>query len=665
MLHRLTFLLAVVFLFVSCDKIGLKRDKNSNRDNGISSVSIRQIDDNIKQVYTAVNNHDKEKILSLVQSSSPGVRANAIYAWASLGDTSNRYLIVQYLDDTTEQVRKAAAYALGLTRSREVQDFLIKRYYNEPSPQVRAELLEAIGRCGSESGLYLMSKIKISSLDTTVLKGLAYGLVRFSVRGTVSKHSTEQALRILSSPQTPDNIKRIISFYFLSPAVDVSHIFKSLINVYNQTDDKYVKANILKAIGEIDDYEVRGLINEALKSGDNYLRTAAFIAYTHNPGAQAKQIIKYLNDRNTVIARLAAEYFIYNGRPEEAGYYFEVAKLVRNWQARSLMFHAALKYAPDSLRPVITRSIITGYRATENKYEKAGLLSALSYNPMQFGFVRDQTFYAKSRVVSTAGIKTLVKMRYHPEFDKFAREIAEKQQDNLNEEFGLIFKEAMRRGDNAMIFYSANILRNKKLGLIDQFDNTYFINQALTKLKLPRDLRVYKSVCKLMELYVGDTCQPVNLTLGEIDWNLLSKIEPDQKVVVKTSKGQFVIRLYPDKAPAAVAAFVKLLLNDYYDDTYIYRVVPGKMVMASSRRGDGWPDENIVNNVQLSGEHFDAGAVAMQLVDGKLESVQWLVTLEPSPQLDGKYTVFGRVVEGMDVVQRLDVSDQIFSIDLL
>ncbi len=664
MLRRFVYLAVILILFPSCGKI---RDSKHNDEQSLKNLPVpamSNFDNDVKKIYDALNSRDKSVLYNFLDSRDSLVREKALYAIASLRDSGNVYKLVQYLNDTSVNVRKAAAYTLGVIGDPNAQDFLIKRYYNESNPHVRSGILEAIGRCGTSRGLYFLSKLNFSYKDSTEMVGLAYGLVRFSMRGKVSDNSTAQALKLLNCHECPQSAKRIVSFYFLSKSVDLSHIYSKLLEAYNASNDKHLKANVLQAAARVQKPEIARLLRSVLKSDDQFLRISAMKAYRTYYGTE-KNLVRYLNDPNAFVARLAAEYFIYHGDGEQAGNYFETAKLVRNWQARGIMFHAALKYAPDSLRSIITRSIITGYKATENRYEKAMLLSALSYDPAQYAFVKDQTFYSGDRVISTAGIKTLMKMRLNPQFDGFAQKAKENQQDDLYEEFGLIFKEAMRRGDNAMIYYSTKVFANKHLHLIDKYDNTYFIKQALTKLQLPRDIKVYNSVCRLLFSYTGEKCKSQTIKLSEISWETLERTKSNQQVLVKTSKGDFVIKLYSQQAPAATSAFVKLILENYYDNTFIYRVVPNKMVMASSRRGDGWPDENIVNNVNLSPVHFQEGTLAMQLVDNNTESVQWLITLAPMPQMDGKYTAVGKVVKGMDVIHSLDVSDQIFSIELL
>ncbi len=664
MLKRLFFLLFVILSFVAC-----QRDANSTKNNSTKDVQSQPgqtlyQDADLKQIFEAINERNKSVLLKYIESSNPIYRTYALRALASIGDTSNIYRVSLMLQDSNKTVREAAVYYLGHTRKKVVQDYLIKHFYNESSPQVRMQILEQLGNCGDSRALYVLANMYLSPADTLEVEGIARGLANFSLRGITSVLATKQVFNILTSNNYSQRIKTLASYYLVFHKVEIRPYLSKLLSVAEQSNNRYLTINLLHILARQKNYRAQLVVHSRLQSKDVLIRRAAFESLLYNRRFNQGELTRFLNDSDPVIAALAAKYFVYYGDKKKAQDYFNIAKLVRNWEARSLMFHAALKYSNDSLRPIIASSIISGYKAAANQYEKANLLMALAYDPLQYAFVKDQTFYSTNKVISTAGIKTLVRMRYNPVFYKFAQQYKQQQDDNLYQEFGLIFKEAMIKGDNAMIFYAANILKNKKLDLIRSFDNVFFIKQALTKLQLPRDIRVYRSVCELLAEYQGDTCKTKNITLSSIDWQVLDKFSMEPQVIVKTTKGQFIITLDVKNAPVTVATFLKLVLRNYYDNVYVYRLIPDKSVMISSRRGDGWIDENIANGIFLGGKHFEPGTVAMQLVDKNVESIQWLVTLTDMPQLNGKLAPFGKVTKGLDVVEKLQPGDKILAVDI-
>lgn len=131
-------------------------------------------------------------------------------------------------------------------------------------------------------------------------------------------------------------------------------------------------------------------------------------------------------------------------------------------------------------------------------------------------------------------------------------------------------------------------------------------------------------------------------------------IDPTKKysATVKMAKGgEFVIDLFPDKAPITVNSFVFLAREGFFDGVTFHRVLDGFMAQGGdpTGTGGGGPGYEFVNeNSDLT---FDkAGVVAMANAGPDTNGSQFFITFGPTPQLNGGYTIFGQVVSGMDVV---------------
>jgi peptidylprolyl isomerase len=122
--------------------------------------------------------------------------------------------------------------------------------------------------------------------------------------------------------------------------------------------------------------------------------------------------------------------------------------------------------------------------------------------------------------------------------------------------------------------------------------------------------------------------------------------------------GEFVIELYPDKAPITVNSFVFLAREGYFDGVTFHRVLEGFMAQGGdpTGTGGGGPGYQFVN--EDSDLRFDkAGVVAMANAGRNTNGSQFFITFVPTPQLDGDYTIFGQVSSGMDVVNNLTRRD--------
>jgi peptidylprolyl isomerase len=128
---------------------------------------------------------------------------------------------------------------------------------------------------------------------------------------------------------------------------------------------------------------------------------------------------------------------------------------------------------------------------------------------------------------------------------------------------------------------------------------------------------------------------------------------------VKLAKGgEFVIRLYPDKAPVTVNSFVFLARQGYFDGVTFHRVLEGFMAQGGdpTGTGGGGPGYEFAN--EDSDLTFDkAGVVAMANAGRDTNGSQFFITFGPTPHLNGGYTIFGQVTSGMDVVNGLRPRD--------
>lgn len=128
---------------------------------------------------------------------------------------------------------------------------------------------------------------------------------------------------------------------------------------------------------------------------------------------------------------------------------------------------------------------------------------------------------------------------------------------------------------------------------------------------------------------------------------------------LKTEKGDIVIALYPDKAPWAVNSFVHLVQNGWYKGTGFFRVITGYIAQAGdpSNTGLGTPGYEFSNEVTPELRFDKPGMVGMANAGADTNGSQFFITYAAIPELDGKYTIFGEVLSGMDVLNTIRPRD--------
>ena len=130
-----------------------------------------------------------------------------------------------------------------------------------------------------------------------------------------------------------------------------------------------------------------------------------------------------------------------------------------------------------------------------------------------------------------------------------------------------------------------------------------------------------------------------------------------------TDRGPIKVELFPDKAPLTVANFVNLARRGFYDGLNFHRVIPDFMIQGgcpegSGRGGPGYKFEDETGN----GVAHERGVLSMANAGPNTNGSQFFITHVATPWLDGKHTVFGKVVEGLEAVDKVEQGDHIRSV---
>ncbi len=123
----------------------------------------------------------------------------------------------------------------------------------------------------------------------------------------------------------------------------------------------------------------------------------------------------------------------------------------------------------------------------------------------------------------------------------------------------------------------------------------------------------------------------------------------------ETSKGDFTIELFEDKAPNTTKNFIDLVNKKFYDGLIFHRVIDGFMIQGGDPKGNGTggPGYTIKDEFSPDLKHDSAGIISMANAGPDTGGSQFFITLAPTPWLDKKHAVFGKVTTGLDVVKAI------------
>ncbi|MBI1267059.1 MAG: hypothetical protein GC193_06460 [Cryomorphaceae bacterium] len=186
------------------------------------------------------------------------------------------------------------------------------------------------------------------------------------------------------------------------------------------------------------------------------------------------------------------------------------------------------------------------------------------------------------------------------------------------------------------------------------------VQQAAAACVLPRAVETYNALINGLNAS-SDSIQDIYVFKGENvpDYKILTNFNDTITAAIHTSRGIIQIELYPLIAPGTVVAFLKLIDTGFYDQKRFHRVVPNFVIQGGCPRGDGWGSSDDIIRSEFSEESYSTGALGMASAGKDTESCQWFITHSPTPHLDGRYTLFGRVTSGMDIVRKITEGDTI------
>ncbi|MBL3654630.1 peptidylprolyl isomerase [Fulvivirga sediminis] len=607
----------------------------------------------VVDIYDLADRRDTEALLAYLDHDNAEYRRLSAEAFGSVKDTMAIPKLGILLNDDHAEVRKAAAYALGQSYDSSAVRLLVQALSGEDSVMVKNQMLEALGKVVTQPQIELLYKRPI---EDEIKEGLAWGLYRAGLRSVYDGVTTEWAINLLDSANT--YLTRLGAAHYLAriKGLDLKKYQKEIIDALTRDQSVNVRMALASALKNLNSKAVIELLSKEIIGDNDYRVKVNSLKALYNYEYEEIKVALYnaLTDKNVNVAITAADIIYEKADSSDEIYITEAALKATNWRVKAILLGSALKITNS--KSEIFRQIKEQYESSKNPYFKAALLTSLSDYLKGYDFIITKTFAAEHPAIATAGTEALVSLRMQPSFP-----------EELKPAFADIFKQAMETGDIAMVAITSNLLSDTTYHFKEEYDSIDFLYTAKSKLSLPKDNEALQVLNKTIAYFEGKDDIPV--TVNEfnhpIDWDLIKTIPQNQKVLVKTDKGDITMRLLVNEAPGSVANFVQLAKSGYFNGKNFHRVVPNFVVQGGCNRGDGYGGENYSIRSELANLRYQEGSVGMASAGKDTEGTQWFITHSPTPHLDGRYTIFAQVTDGMDVVHQVEVGTVIQSVEVL
>ena len=635
----------------------------------ITEINYSLKDATLQKLLTHQDQQEADSLIAYFRHKDPTYRFAAAQAFGSFKDESAvDSLNALLLREEIEEVKIAVAYALGQIGKESAGPVLLEAFQAQDSLSMNSALsktiLEAIGKCASPDYLTPLSSVSTYLRgDTLLLEGQAWAIYRYALRGEVRKSGTERMVRYLTSLNYPSSV-RFVAAHYLSRArgIQLDTFAAELIRIVSEENDPAIKMPLAIALGKTKkEGALTRLLNWYPQEKDYRVKCNIIRALKNFDYVQAKAVPEAaLADENLAIASTAANYFLDSGIAREGYTYRQRARDTSlHWQVQTTLLAAANRHTSPTFEATIGSINLDLRRRllnSENDYEKAAALVAMSEFLWNYRIIHDQAYISEVPVVRTAGVEALANIARNPNFDRFFG----LSRNRVKRDLANYFVEAIQNGDAGMIAVAAGALRLDNHDFKTLVDSTTLLVQALNKLQLPKEIETYNELQKTIDHLEGKEEQaPRKPAINHpVDWRMVSTVTDKTTADIITNKGTIRLRLMPDHAPGTVSNFVMLARRGFYESKRIHRVVPNFVIQGGCPRGDGYGSLDYSIRSELSPMNYDReGLVGMASAGNHTECTQWFITHSPTPHLNGNYTIFAEVVEGMDVVHQIEVGD--------
>lgn len=659
----------------------------------------------LQEVVELQSRRDGRALMALLDDSDPAVRARAAFALGSVQESEARDALVGLLEDPEAGVRGDAAFALGQLGDSTAGGSILEALEAEVDADVRVALWHALGKVGDSTAL---AAVEVRDLDVEEAVTAALALARFGMRGI----HDERKIRWLADSVTSESepLRRNAAYYFgrtPDPAVWLSqiHRVRAALDAYERDDPAAM-------------YLVRGLGNQGrlvdatrlvlwLEDAEDWrIRAEAARAIGVNLGMAPPvwvPLLRALDDPSRHVAVAAAEVLANNLQPVPGS-----VEQLKGWVdahpddwrvAGPLVVALAMYGEADFVETWLDRW------STDEVGPWAAGLEALSYLGGE-AVVRRLVEATRSQSPQVAGAAAEALARRWEDDRFFPR---------THRVYYEAFRDALESEDLRAVVAVAPVLADT---IFRPFGSVEVLMGVYRRMAMPEDVEAMGAILSAL----GEAGDPEAIPLlqdasdhshavirqaardalaelrgeegeggsvadgngrsvasadsaaaeqaramGDVpgpesrpDWALLRDVGAHPRLVLETARGRIVVELDAEEAPVTVQTMVRLAREGRLDGVPFHRVVPNFVIQGGDfERGDGFGGPGFSIPSEFTRVAFRVGTIGMASAGKDTEGSQYFLTHSMQPHLDGRYTAFGRVVEGMDVVDRILRGDEV------
>ncbi|WP_205959917.1 peptidylprolyl isomerase [Flammeovirga aprica] len=616
-------------------------------------------DKQIRAIYDLRDQRNAGELIKLLPQADNSYKIEILTALGSVQDTlaleSCKEII---LGEYPLEVKLAADFAIGQIGDPRLNDLLIDLIINYQDKSRGLEILfETLGECADERAVIVMSHFNTN--DDQVKRGIVKGLYRALTRkGIQSYDAAEQVMRIFTSTKDVETREWCSAFFTRMDSKQMVETFNS--NIFNQArrdSSALVRANFTQAIGVFSKGNGSATALKKIlqhEKDPTVLVNAILATKKVKYNGVVEETIPFLKHENARVSSCAAKVLYGKLGWKNSAEVYKMIPNIENKNTRALTLKAVLNERNKQKNIFeYTKGL---FENSNSVYERCLLLDAMSESSLGEKLVYETWVNAKEKPLQTKAIELLMG-NYEGK-----KHLKKAESAQLKE----VLTDALRTKDVGQLYAISLFMQQNVDKLSASFPPVALIDSVKKSLQLPLQVEGYieleKTIAKIQGYEYKASSIPKN-NVG-VNWNAIQNIRQDQEAVITTSKGEITIQLKVEEAPATVAMFVDLIEKKFYDSLYFHRVVPNFVVQGGDPRGDGFGGLETTIPSEFTFLKYKVGSLGIASAGKDTESCQFFMTEMATHHLDGRYTIFAEIKNGINVMKALEYGDQIVKVEL-
>ncbi len=610
-------------------------------------------DSAVQAVLTAQYQRNTEALTVFLSSDkAPKIRELAAIGLASVQDPKALPQMVPLLADPDKKVRSAIAYAIGQTADTLSSSALQEAIGLEKDPEVLSSLLEALGKCATSTGLQALVNYEPFAVADSL--GKVKGLYRAGLRNHLSFETAQ-----------------IASFYLIAPTHQIREMAAHFFARFRNTAEGKDFLPLVKKQAQLErNPEIRAALVMTLLPSKELL--------------SQNELEGFLNDSSHLVRINALR--LVDDKSDEAFFCPRLLKMARqdpNQQVKLLATEKITAFCsweiaewkevywslPEKQQVILLKSQLNSQKEETLKeakkifiestdvYTKGLAIQVLAKDASQIGFIAEVVSHIKTPLaVKTQAFDALLSMDtlFHLKTSQLKEEVLARA-----------LKAAIGSHDVGLVYSASIFLRDEShQAYLPALGGISFLEQHLDMLKLPIDIEAYQELAQTIAFFKNESYERIAMQkewYKPLDWSILEQLPFNASILFTTNKGEITVRLFPVAAPGTVAMLLQLVNDGFYNGKTFHRVVPNFVAQGGCPRGDGYGGLEQGIRSEFAPLNYKKGSCGIASAGKDTESCQFFITHVATPHLDGRYTIFGEVAQGFEVVEQLAIGDKIIS----